>query len=306
MNAPAVIGVAFGLLTVSVPTAPLLMTMLTGLAVKVSVGAPTPVPVSASVCGLPVALLVTVSVPTATPNTVGLKVSVTVQLAAAAREAPQVVALVTNGPLGVIDANAMAPTSLLVIVTTCALLAFPSGVVAKLGNGDGDRTSGATALTVAVTTGLNAVNNWLELIEFNCAVNMPVATGEVTLAANVHALFAARVALLRLNPVAPGVADTTPPQVEFALAKGATTSVPMETLAVTALSAVALGLVKVMVSGVPLVPVAIVPTVNAMVAVASRRLVVLADNATDADGVLNASEVIVNVPVDVVTVPGAA
>ena len=50
----------------------------------------TPAPVRAAVCGLPVALSVTASVAAAAPVVAGLKVTLMVQLAPAARLEPQV------------------------------------------------------------------------------------------------------------------------------------------------------------------------------------------------------------------------
>ena len=49
-----------------------------------------PVPVSGTVCGLPTALSVMVKVPVLVPEAVGLKVTLRVQLALAARLEPQV------------------------------------------------------------------------------------------------------------------------------------------------------------------------------------------------------------------------
>ena len=48
-----------------------------------------PVPLRDTVCGLPEALSVTVSVPVREPAAVGVKVTLTVQLLLAAREVPQ-------------------------------------------------------------------------------------------------------------------------------------------------------------------------------------------------------------------------
>ena len=54
--------------------------------------AATPVPDSVTVCGLPVALSVTVTVPGWLPRAVGVNVTLMEQLAPAATEAPQVLA----------------------------------------------------------------------------------------------------------------------------------------------------------------------------------------------------------------------
>ena len=63
-----------------------------GVSVTVGVEAATPVPVSFTVCGEPVALSATERLAVRAPVTVGLNSTETVQLAPAARVAPQVVA----------------------------------------------------------------------------------------------------------------------------------------------------------------------------------------------------------------------
>ena len=87
---------------------------------KLALGA-TPVPVSATVCGLPVALSVTVIVPGWLPAAVGVKVTVMVQLAAAATEAPQVLVW-AYGALAAMLVMVSAPLLPLVRVTVCAAL----------------------------------------------------------------------------------------------------------------------------------------------------------------------------------------
>ena len=62
-----------------------------GVSVTVGVEAATPVPVSFTVCGEPVALSATERLAVRAPVTVGLNSTETVQLAPAARVAPQVV-----------------------------------------------------------------------------------------------------------------------------------------------------------------------------------------------------------------------
>ena len=81
-----------------------------------------PVPVSATVCGLPVALSVTVIVPGWLPVAVGVKVTLMVQLAAGATEVPQVLvwAYCVLAVMLVRFSNAV---PVLVRVTVCAALA---------------------------------------------------------------------------------------------------------------------------------------------------------------------------------------
>jgi hypothetical protein len=69
-----------------VPTCWLVKVRLVG--VRFTAGA-TPVPVKLAVCGLPLALSETVMAPVRVPTVVGVKVTLIVQLAAAASEVPQ-------------------------------------------------------------------------------------------------------------------------------------------------------------------------------------------------------------------------
>ena len=80
-----------------------------------------PVPVSATVCGLPVALSEMVMVPGWLPVAVGVKVTVMVQLAAAATDAPQVLVW-AYGVLAAMLVMVSAPVPPLVSVTVCAAL----------------------------------------------------------------------------------------------------------------------------------------------------------------------------------------
>ena len=88
---------------------------------KLMLGA-TPVPVRATVCGLPVALSVTVIVPAWLPVAVGVNVTLIVQLPPAATEAPQVlVSAYCALAAMLVTLNAAAPP--LVSVMLCAALA---------------------------------------------------------------------------------------------------------------------------------------------------------------------------------------
>ena len=80
-----------------------------------------PVPERATVCGLPVALSVTVIVPGRLPAAVGVKVTLMEQLAPAATEAPQVLVW-AYGALATMLVMVSAPVPELVRVTDCAAL----------------------------------------------------------------------------------------------------------------------------------------------------------------------------------------
>ena len=87
---------------------------------KLALGA-TPVPVRLTVCGLPVALSVTVMVPGWLPVAVGVKVTVMVQLAPAATDVPQVLVWAYCA-LAAMLVMVSAPVPPLVSVTVCAAL----------------------------------------------------------------------------------------------------------------------------------------------------------------------------------------
>ena len=80
-----------------------------------------PVPVRLTVCGLPVALSVTVIVPGWLPVAVGLKVTLMEQLAPAATEAPQVLVW-AYGAAGYDAGDIQRSRAELVSVTDCAAL----------------------------------------------------------------------------------------------------------------------------------------------------------------------------------------
>ena len=87
---------------------------------KLALGA-MPVPERATVCGLPVALSVTVIVPGRLPTAVGVNVTLMEQLAPAAREAPQVLVW-AYGALATMLVMFSAAVPELVNVTVCAAL----------------------------------------------------------------------------------------------------------------------------------------------------------------------------------------
>jgi hypothetical protein len=81
--------------------------------------ATSPVPESATVCGLPDALVVTVSVPVRAPLAIGVKVTSIVHVAPTASEAPHG-DVNAKSPLTVIEVIVSAPGPLFVRVTVCA------------------------------------------------------------------------------------------------------------------------------------------------------------------------------------------
>ena len=78
-----------------------------------------PVPLRLTVCGLLLALSVSLSVPVRFPVAVGVKVTLIVQLAPAATEPPQVL-VSEKSPLVVIVRGVRAPAPVLVSVSVCA------------------------------------------------------------------------------------------------------------------------------------------------------------------------------------------
>jgi hypothetical protein len=90
---------------------------------------PAPVPVSATVCGLPAALSVMVSVPLRTPGAVGVNVTLIVQLAVGATEVPQLLVSPKSPPftplIAILETWSV-PLPVFVRVTLCATLAVPS------------------------------------------------------------------------------------------------------------------------------------------------------------------------------------
>ena len=92
---------------------------------KLIPGAVVPVPVRATVCGLPVALSVTVIAPVRAPAAVGVKITEMLQVAAAATDAPQVLVWLKS-PLAAMLVIESVAVPVLVSVTTWAALEVPT------------------------------------------------------------------------------------------------------------------------------------------------------------------------------------
>ena len=92
---------------------------------RLTPGGVIPVPVKVTVCGLPAALSLTVSVPLATVAAVGEKVTLMVQEAPAANDEPQVLVL-ANGPVVLMPLIVRAEPPLFVKVATWAGLVEPT------------------------------------------------------------------------------------------------------------------------------------------------------------------------------------
>src|SRR2546423_549832 len=90
-----------------------------------------PVPESDTVCGLLASESVSVSVPVRVPPAVGVKVTLTVQLAPAARLLPQLL-LCEKSPLVAMELNVTAPAVSLVAVTVLAALLVPTFCAANV------------------------------------------------------------------------------------------------------------------------------------------------------------------------------
>jgi hypothetical protein len=83
------------------------------------------VPLRLTVCGLPLALSVMLSVPVREPVAVGVKVTLIVQVALAATLVPQLLVW-AKSPLAAMLEMLNAPVPLLVSVSVCAALVVPT------------------------------------------------------------------------------------------------------------------------------------------------------------------------------------
>lgn len=101
-----------------------------------------PVPLRVTVWGLFPALSVKVRAPVAAPETVGVNVTPTVQVAPAATLVPQVLLEMPKGPLVAMPENVSDPLWLLVNVMDLAELVEPTAVVLKLRD-EADSVTGA-------------------------------------------------------------------------------------------------------------------------------------------------------------------
>lgn len=103
--------------------------------VTLTAGAARPLPVRATVCGLPAALSVMVSVPVLLPRALGVIVTLMLQLAPAATEVPHVLVCAKSPLLVPVIAMLLmvsAASPLLVSVTVCAALATPRSANVRL------------------------------------------------------------------------------------------------------------------------------------------------------------------------------
>ena len=154
VGVPGVAEVAVGVLVVAevavdvlVATEVAVGVLVSGTVVPVGSGVLTPVPVNPMLCGLPNALLVTVSVSVREPATVGVKVTLIVQFAPAARVAAQVLVW-AKSPLALMPAIFSTAEPLLVRVTLCAVLVVPFVCAAKVRLVGARLTAGAAAARI--------------------------------------------------------------------------------------------------------------------------------------------------------------
>ena len=91
-----------------------------------------PVPTRATICGLPGALSLNVKLPWREPFAVGVKVTLTAQLAPANTVAPQVLLEIAKSPLAAILEMFSVAVPVLVHVTLFGLLVTPMTVLGKL------------------------------------------------------------------------------------------------------------------------------------------------------------------------------
>jgi hypothetical protein len=109
------------------------------------------VPVRATEAGVLVPLLATTSVPVEAAAAVGLNSTETVQVAAAARLVPHVVADLRKGADTVSEVRVTAPVPVFLTVTICAAVVVPTFTVAKVREvGERDRVRVVAALPVPV------------------------------------------------------------------------------------------------------------------------------------------------------------
>src|SRR5215471_12516875 len=155
-----------------------------------------PVPVKATVCGLVGALSLNVNVPLRTPIRVGVKVTLTVQLAPGATVVPQVLLPMVKSPLMLILLTLSVPAPVFVSVTTFAGLVVPSTLLPEARLVADSVTAGvectalptyrasaksARALTVAppattiLPSGCTAMENGRSLPPAKSVVTLPLA-----------------------------------------------------------------------------------------------------------------------------------
>jgi len=151
--------------------------------VRVTVGAveAAPVPARATVCGVPVALSATDRLAVSAPAAAGLNSTDTVQLAAAARVVPQVVADLRKDvalvPVMVSDVSVTVPVPVFLMVTSCAAVVEPNVVDAKVSAaGDSETVKVEAAVPVPVKATVCGVPVALSAID-RLAVSAPVAAG---------------------------------------------------------------------------------------------------------------------------------
>jgi hypothetical protein len=133
-----------------VPVAWLGNVRVVGEKLTVLVTVPEPVPVSGMICGLPKAPSATVRAPVITPLTLGVNVTLMVQVLLTAMVPVQVLAEMPKSPLAVTVPMVRATVEF-VKVTVCAALVLPMAVLAKVSVA-GARVRGAIPFPVKSTT----------------------------------------------------------------------------------------------------------------------------------------------------------
>ena len=120
--------------------------------------------------------------PDAVPTAVGVNVTATVQVAAAATgfEVEQVVPelAMANGPVTVIAVNVRLPVPVLVRVTVCAALVVPDIWAEKVSEGDDKLIKGAVPVPLKVTVCVLPATPLLLSVMVSTPVSGPVAVGE--------------------------------------------------------------------------------------------------------------------------------
>src|SRR6266481_214318 len=111
-----------------------------------------PIPFKATTCGLVGASSVKVKLPVRVPFAVGLKVTLTAQLAPTDTVAPQVFLEIAKSPLAVMLAIFSVAVPVLVRVTLFALLVTPMTVLGKLSEVGDSVTAGTPSSTEKLKT----------------------------------------------------------------------------------------------------------------------------------------------------------
>jgi hypothetical protein len=154
-----------------------------------------PTPLKATVAGVPMDVELTVSAPERLPDCAGLKTTPAVQLEPPASVVPHLFCVRLNGPVVVRASPAAAAWPLLVRVTVCAALVWPTAVATKLSS-EGAALSPASDCPLPLSGTVTDFTCEVDEVTLSIAFTVPFADG-------VNVTW--RVQLLPLASVAPQV-----------------------------------------------------------------------------------------------------